>query len=104
MQAGDEAKRRPGPNDEQVAELLEQVGKRRISRREVLRRGVALGLTIPAIGWLLAACGRRRRRDELHRDDPGGGARPRPPQPAPPAHQELRKAGQADVAGYRKHP
>lgn len=44
------------PEDE-VAELLEQVGARRISRREVLRRGVALGLTVPAIGWLLSACG-----------------------------------------------
>ena len=45
------------PPEEQIAELLQQVGGRRISRREVLRRGVALGLTVPAIGWLLAACG-----------------------------------------------
>ncbi|RIK46236.1 MAG: ABC transporter substrate-binding protein [Chloroflexi bacterium] len=45
------------PGDEEIAELLLQVGSRRISRREVLRRGIALGLTVPAIGWLLAACG-----------------------------------------------
>jgi len=57
MQAEGDPNVGPRPDDEQVAQLLKQVGGRRISRREVLRKGVALGLTIPAIGWLLAACG-----------------------------------------------
>ena len=45
------------PDDRRVAELLLEVGRKQVSRREVLRRGVALGLSVPAIGWLLAACG-----------------------------------------------
>ena len=57
--------------DQQVAELLAQVGERRISRREVLRRGVALGLTVPAIGWLLSACGAD---DDADDDDATTGA------------------------------
>ena len=47
----------PDPEDRRVAELLLNVGRKQVSRREVLRRGVALGLSVPAIGWLLAACG-----------------------------------------------
>src|SRR4051812_14668615 len=52
----------------QIAQLLEQVGTRRLNRRDILRRGVALGLTVPAIGWLLSACGG----DDDDDDDDGG--------------------------------
>ena len=40
---------------EQQQELFRQAS--RLSRREVLRRGVALGLSMPILGYLLAACG-----------------------------------------------
>ena len=43
--------------EEEVARLLSDVGSRKLNRRQVLRRGIALGLSVPAIGWLLAACG-----------------------------------------------
>jgi trehalose/maltose transport system substrate-binding protein len=38
-------------------ELLDEVLSGRLSRRDMLRRALALGLSIPAIGALLAACG-----------------------------------------------
>ena len=40
---------------EQQKELFRQASQ--LSRREVLRRGLALGLSMPVIGYLLAACG-----------------------------------------------
>lgn len=39
------------------ATLLDDVQSERLTRRAVLRRGAMLGLSIPAIGGLLAACG-----------------------------------------------
>src|SRR5690349_15558967 len=44
------------PRDD-FAKLLYDIEGRRLNRREVLRRGVMLGLSVPAIGALLAACG-----------------------------------------------
>jgi trehalose transport system substrate-binding protein len=38
-------------------ELYQEALAGRISRREMLQRGLALGLSVPAITWLLAACG-----------------------------------------------
>lgn len=43
--------------EDEVVRLLSDVGGRKLNRRQVLRRGIALGLSVPAIGWLLAACG-----------------------------------------------
>jgi peptide/nickel transport system substrate-binding protein len=40
---------------EQQKDLFRQAS--RLSRREVMRRGLALGLSMPIIGYLLAACG-----------------------------------------------
>lgn len=57
MQKEDDTRSPIGVPDEQVVELLASIGQRKISRREVLRRGVALGLTVPAIGWLLTTVG-----------------------------------------------
>lgn len=54
MTSGD-GTRRSAKDD--FARLLYDVSGNRLSRREVLRKGVALGLSVPAIGWLLAACG-----------------------------------------------
>jgi trehalose/maltose transport system substrate-binding protein len=44
-------------NDRRYNELLEEVMAGKLNRRDVLRRSVMLGLSIPAIGTLLAACG-----------------------------------------------
>jgi hypothetical protein len=41
--------------DAEIAQLLLDVGSRQLTRRQILRRGVTLGLSIPAINWLLAA-------------------------------------------------
>jgi hypothetical protein len=41
--------------DAEIAQLLLDVGSRQLTRRQILRRGVTLGLSIPAISWLLAA-------------------------------------------------
>jgi trehalose/maltose transport system substrate-binding protein len=46
-----------GISDRRFTDLLEEVMTGRMSRREVLRRAVVLGLSVPAIGALLAACG-----------------------------------------------
>lgn len=43
--------------DERINRLLEETINRRYSRRQVMRRAAALGLTVPAISMLLAACG-----------------------------------------------
>jgi peptide/nickel transport system substrate-binding protein len=45
------------PLVEQQAELFRLASARRLSRREVMRRGLALGLSAPVLGGLLAACG-----------------------------------------------
>jgi ribose transport system substrate-binding protein len=43
--------------DKAVARLVADFQARRLTRRQVLVRAVALGLSLPAISWLLAACG-----------------------------------------------
>ncbi|HUG14068.1 MAG TPA: ABC transporter substrate-binding protein [Thermomicrobiales bacterium] len=43
--------------DKRFDQLMEQAMTGRLSRRSVLRRATALGLSIPAISMLLAACG-----------------------------------------------
>lgn len=44
-------------HDSQLHDLIQEVVRRRYSRREALRRALALGLSIPAISMVLAACG-----------------------------------------------
>src|SRR5690606_38261647 len=44
-------------SDRQFADLLKEATEGRLTRREVLKRAAALGLTAPAIAALLAACG-----------------------------------------------
>jgi hypothetical protein len=44
-------------DDADVRQLLLDVGQRNLSRREVLCRGIRLGLTVPVIGWLLTTLG-----------------------------------------------
>jgi len=43
--------------DRDYSRLLAEATSGRLGRRELLRRGLALGLSLPAIGALLAACG-----------------------------------------------
>ncbi|RIK39441.1 MAG: hypothetical protein DCC58_15290 [Chloroflexi bacterium] len=40
-----------------IGRLVADVQARKLTRRQVVLRGVALGLSLPAISWLLAACG-----------------------------------------------
>ena len=58
------------PLDERLAQLLTDSSGRRLSRRQLLHRGLALGLSIPALGALLAACGDD---DDDDDDDDGDG-------------------------------
>jgi hypothetical protein len=44
-------------DEKRFDQLMEQVMSGRLSRRGVLRRATALGLSVPAISMLLAACG-----------------------------------------------
>ena len=44
-------------SDEHATRLLQEAIERRYSRREVIKRGAALGLSMPVIGMVLAACG-----------------------------------------------
>ena len=37
--------------------LIDEYSAGRISRREFVRRGTIMGLSIPVVGWLAAACG-----------------------------------------------
>jgi len=43
--------------DQQIERFTREISTRRLGRRDVLKRGAALGLTAPAIAGLLAACG-----------------------------------------------
>ena len=49
--------RSPRSPKDDFAKLLYDINGERLSRREVLRKGAMLGLSVPAIGALLAACG-----------------------------------------------
>ena len=44
-------------SDEHATRLLQEAIEQRYSRREVIKRGAALGLSMPVIGIVLAACG-----------------------------------------------
>lgn len=44
-------------SDEQITRLIEEATARRYSRREILRRAATIGLSTPALGVVLAACG-----------------------------------------------
>jgi len=70
-----------GSNDTRYNELLVQAMAGRLNRREVLRRSVMLGLSIPAIGALLAACGDDEEDpvvDEVDPTEPAGAAETEP--------------------------
>lgn len=58
--------------DERLARLMTSASGRRLNRRQVLHRGLALGLSVPALSALLAACGGDD--DDDDDDDGGGGA------------------------------
>lgn len=52
-----DSSRSPRSPKDDFAKLLYDINGQRLSRRAVLRRGGMLGLSVPAIGALLAACG-----------------------------------------------
>ncbi len=43
--------------DDRLETLLREAIGYRYTRRQIIRRGLALGLSVPAIGWAIAACG-----------------------------------------------
>jgi len=55
--------------DERLSRRLMAANGRKLNRRELLHRGLALGLSVPALAALLAACG-----DDDDDDDDDGGA------------------------------
>lgn len=61
-----------GYPDAQLRALSAEARTRRYSRREIIRRGLALGLSLPAIGSVLAACGG----GEAAAPTPAGGGAP----------------------------
>ena len=54
--------------------MLRAINAGRLNRRQVLHRGLALGLSIPVLGTLLAACGD----DDDDDDDTDGGSTDEP--------------------------
>ncbi len=44
-------------NDIRTVHLIAAASELRLSRREIIKRGLAMGLSVSAIGWVLAACG-----------------------------------------------
>ena len=60
------------PLDERLSRLLTSANGRRLSRRELLHRGLALGLSVPALAALLAACGGDDDDDDDDDGDSGG--------------------------------
>ena len=53
--------------------LIDEYSSGYISRREFVRRGTVIGMSIPVVGFLAAACGTGRRRA------PAAAAAPTPP-------------------------
>jgi len=49
--------RPPSFSDDAFRQLFEAAQARRLTRRQVMQRALALGLSLPAISWLIAACG-----------------------------------------------
>lgn len=43
--------------DMRAVHLIAEAGRRSYARREIIRRGLAMGLSLTTIGWVLAACG-----------------------------------------------
>lgn len=66
---------------EQHAELFRLASQRKLSRREVIRRGLALGLSAPIIGMLVAACGGDDDEAEPTSTVPSGAGQPTPTSP-----------------------
>ena len=56
----------------EVESLLSDINGLRLTRRQVLRRGTMLGLSLPIVGGLLAACGG----DDDDDDDGSAGTTP----------------------------
>ncbi len=44
-------------NDIRAVDLIADASRMRLSRREIIKRGLAMGLSVSTIGWVLAACG-----------------------------------------------
>src|SRR5690606_40890283 len=70
-----------GPDD-RLLTLMQDARLRRYSRREIIRRGLMLGLSVPAINMLLAACGGS---EAAAPTSPGGGQAPMESPAASPA-------------------
>jgi peptide/nickel transport system substrate-binding protein len=45
-------------NDMRAVQLIVAASKSRLSRRDIIKRGLAMGLSLSAIGWVLEACGK----------------------------------------------
>ena len=71
-------------------DLVESYAQGKISRRNFIRRGTIIGLSMPFIGAVISACG----------DDDDDGARPARPAPAPtPAPEPTAGTAGAGQAG-----
>jgi len=44
-------------NDIRAVHLIADASRLRLSRRDIIKRGLAMGLSVSTIGWVLAACG-----------------------------------------------
>ena len=64
----------PRENQSEILRLVDEAVSGNLTRRQVLRRAIALGLSVPAIGALLAACG-----DDDDDDDDDGADVTSPP-------------------------
>lgn len=78
-----------GPDD-RLLTLMQDARLRRYSRREIIRRGLMLGLSVPAINMLLAACGGS---EAAAPTSPGGGQAPMESPAASPAGGAAFKVG-----------
>jgi multiple sugar transport system substrate-binding protein len=76
------------PDEREVRDLAQQLSAGRLSRREFVTRTSALGLSIGAIGSLVAACG----------GDDDEAAAPAPPAETPPAEPPAGETGAAPPA------
>src|SRR5262245_2538151 len=72
--------------------LLEAARSGRITRRQLIQRATVLGLSVPTIGALLAACGGD--------DEEGAAPAPAEPAPAEPAPAEPAPSGEPFKVGF----